>query len=205
VLANLDHAAGFTVDHCRVKDLPARLGDIEVYVSTWFPLGDQQALMIETALDNAQKLSHVLGEQGAIRCDHGAFESLRIECSLPLFDIDFNEENFPQEIDRDRVAISFTKGCYLGQETIARIDALGHVNQKIAGVRFFSADLPPVGAELSKGGVKVGKITSAAFSPRLNTPLALALVRREANSPGARLESTAGECEVISLPVASEC
>ena len=62
-------------------------------------------------------------------------------------------DNLPQEVGRDREAISFTKGCYLGQETVARIDALGHVNQRIVGVRFFGSDVPAVGARsLSHGG-----------------------------------------------------
>lgn len=139
-------------------------------------------------------------------CDHGyvavgspAFTAARIEAGVPLFGVDFDEHNFPQEVDRDREAISFTKGCYLGQETVARIDALGHVNQKIVGVRFSGAEVPAVGTELSKDGAKVGVVTSAAFSSRLSAPLALAMVRREANSAGTRLESSAGIGEVISL------
>ena len=53
---------------------------------------------------------------------------------------------------RDREAISFTKGCYLGQETVARIDALGHVNQRLVGVRFFGSDVPSGGMELTREG-----------------------------------------------------
>jgi folate-binding protein YgfZ len=120
---------------------------------------------------------------------------------MPSYGVDFNEENLPQEVGRDSEAISFTKGCYLGQETVARIDALGHVNQRLASVRFFGTDVPAVGTELTRGGRIVGSVTSAAISPKLGAPIALAMVRREGNSPGARLSSAAGECEVVALPV----
>jgi folate-binding protein YgfZ len=131
-----------------------------------------------------------------------AFTAARIEAGFPLFGVDFGEENFPQEVGRDPVAISFTKGCYLGQETVARIDALGHVNQRIAGVRFFGSDVPMNGTKLTLQGKEVGVVTSAAFSPKLGAPLALSMVRREANSPGTRLGSAIGECEVVALPLA---
>ena len=64
------------------------------------------------------------------------FDVARIEAGTPLFKVDFDDSNLPQEVGRDAEAISFTKGCYLGQETVARIDALGHVNQRIVGVQF---------------------------------------------------------------------
>ena len=85
-------------------------------------------------------------------CGTAAFDALRIESGTPLFGVDFDEENLPQEVGRDELAISFTKGCYLGQETVARIDALGHVNQQLAGVRFAGPDVPDAKAELTQGG-----------------------------------------------------
>ena len=130
-----------------------------------------------------------------------AFAAARIEAGFPLFGVDFNEENLPQEVGRDVQAISFTKGCYLGQETVARIDALGHVNQRLVGVRFVGSDMPAGGLELTRDGRIVGSVTSAAFSPKFGLPIALAMVRRESNSPGTRLDSAIGECEVVSLPV----
>ncbi len=131
-----------------------------------------------------------------------AFNAARIEAGVPLFHVDFDETNFPQEIGRDLAAISFTKGCYLGQETVARIDALGHVNQRLVGVRFFGKNELAPGMELSFADQMAGRVTSVALSPKLGAPLALALVRREANSPGTRLQSPAGEGEVIALPLA---
>jgi folate-binding protein YgfZ len=131
----------------------------------------------------------------------GAFDAARIAAGMPFYGVDLNEENLPQEVGRDRDAINFTKGCYLGQETVARIDALGHVNQRLVGLRFIASDVPAAGTEVTRDGRIVGSVTSAAFSPELDAPLALAMVRREANSPGTRLESAIGECETVSLPV----
>jgi folate-binding protein YgfZ len=139
--------------------------------------------------------------KGFVLASSQAFESARIEAGMPRYGVDFNEENLPQEVGRDSEAISFTKGCYLGQETVARIDALGHVNQRLAGVRFFGSEVPAADTELTREGRIVGSVTSAAFSPKLGAPIALAMVRREANSPGTRLNSPAGECEVVALPV----
>jgi tRNA-modifying protein YgfZ len=133
-----------------------------------------------------------------------AFLAARIEAGLPLFGIDFDESNLPQEIGRDREAISFTKGCYLGQETVARIDALGHVNQKIVGIRFLGSESPKPGAEVALRDAKVGEVTSAALSPKLGRPLALAMVRRAANAAGTKLQSLVGECEVVDLPAAAD-
>jgi folate-binding protein YgfZ len=142
-----------------------------------------------------------MSDRGFVVAGSEAFTSARVEAGLPLFGVDFGEQNFPQEVGRDREAVSFTKGCYLGQETVARIDALGHVNQRLVGVRFGGKEVPDPGLELMHSGKKVGQVTSVAFSPRSNAPLALAMVRREANAPGTRLESAVGDCEVVSLPV----
>lgn len=131
------------------------------------------------------------------------FEAARIEAGMPFYGVDFNEENLPQEVGRDAHAISFTKGCYLGQETVARIDALGHVNQRLTGLRFSGSNMPAAGTEVTRDGRVVGRVMSSAFSPKLEAPVALSMVRREANSPGTRLASAIGECEVVALPLAT--
>jgi folate-binding protein YgfZ len=115
--------------------------------------------------------------------------------------MDFDDRNLPQEVGRDAEAISFTKGCYLGQETVARIDALGHVNQQSAGVQFSGSDKPEIAAELTQAGRAVGHVTSVTYSPQLQAPLALAMLRREHMAVGSRLDSPVGQCEVVALPV----
>jgi folate-binding protein YgfZ len=168
---------------------------------------------------NAQVQQH-LQSTGAPKCSEAAWHTLRIESGVPLFGADFSAANLPQEIDRDRQAISFNKGCYLGQETIARIDALGHVNQKIVLVQFAAtatakgggaavpetgipetgiteAGIPQAGMELTVAGKNVGQVTSSCWSPHFGSPLALATVRRGSNATGNQLDSALGVATVI--------
>jgi folate-binding protein YgfZ len=134
-------------------------------------------------------------------CSCEALEIVRIEQGYPWFGVDISEDNLPQEVGRNLKAISFTKGCYLGQETVARIDALGHVNKTLCGVAFNGEALPTAGLELFAADKVVGQITSACWSPKLGRPLALAYVRRGQQTPGTKLTSSLGEAEVVALPV----
>jgi len=125
----------------------------------------------------------------------------RLEAGFPFFDRDITAENLPQEVGRDAQAISFQKGCYLGQETVARIDALGHVNRVLRGVKFDGPAVPPPATVLLAGGKEVGRVTSAAWSPRRRAPLAFAYLRQSAAKAGTRLESSTGPSEVVALPL----
>jgi folate-binding protein YgfZ len=117
-------------------------------------------------------------ELGLTEIDPAGFELLRIEAGTPVYGKDITEKNLPQEIGRDARAISFVKGCYLGQETVARLDALGHVNQIMRGLLLQQpAPVPEPGAPLEDEGKRVGVLTSRAFSPRLGVPVALGMVR----------------------------
>jgi folate-binding protein YgfZ len=114
-----------------------------------------------------------------------SFEIFRIESGLPLMHRDMDETNFPQECGLD-AALNFQKGCYLGQETMARIDAQGHVNRHLVGI---SADeMMSAGEKIFKDSKEVGRITSATQSFLLGKPFALGYVRREFNKPGERFE-----------------
>ena len=142
-----------------------------------------------------------LEDAGARLCQAEAVQAKRIEAGFPYFSRDITDENLPQEVGRDQQAISFTKGCYLGQETVARIDALGHVNKMLAGVRFQATEIPPPGTRLLAGDKEVGHVASACFSASLQAPLALAYVRRLHAKTGSNLESDLGPAEVIALPL----
>ncbi len=142
-----------------------------------------------------------LTKLGVRPCSAEAVEMLRIEQGWPLYGIDISEANLPQEVARDAAAISFTSGCYLGQETVARIDALGHVNRTLVGIALEGSEIPPAGTEFSQSGKVVGAVTSAAWSPKLEKPLALAYVRRGSNTPGVELDSAFGAGRVVRLPV----
>jgi tRNA-modifying protein YgfZ len=142
-----------------------------------------------------------LANAGAIPAGLDAFEAARIEAGTPLYGQDITEKNLPQEVNRDAQAISLNKGCYLGQETVARIDALGHVNKVLAGVRFQSEQAPPRGSELTADGGVVGTVTSATYSPRLQAPLALTSLRTGHAARGTKLTSQFGPAEVVALPL----
>src|SRR5262249_42719895 len=125
----------------------------------------------------------------------------------PVFGKDITDKNLPQEIGRDDRAISFVKGCYLGQETVARIDALGHVNQLLKGLRFGAeSPAPPSGSLLERDGKRVGVITSIAFSPTYNAPVALGLIRTTHAHAGTELlarnvdDASTIACTVSDLP-----
>lgn len=175
--------------------------DVASVLFPWQLINNALSRVFEVTATDIPALTGHLRERGLQFVESPALEAARIEAGVPLFGIDFTSENLPQEVGRDRQAINFQKGCYLGQETVARIDALGHVNQRIVGVCFFDNELPRAGTELKRNGATVGHVTSSIISPQLGAPLALAMVRREAVTPRTRLESAAGPCEVIELPL----
>ncbi len=132
------------------------------------------------------------GELGLVEAGPEMFEVLRIEAGTPVFGKDITEKNLPQEIGRDARAINFVKGCYLGQETVARLDALGHVNQILRGLVFEpGSGFAEPGAHLEGDGKNVGVVTSCAFSPVRNAPVALAIVRTSHMAPGTILRVVA--------------
>jgi folate-binding protein YgfZ len=133
--------------------------------------------------------------------DSQLWHALRIESGWPLFGVDFDGSNLPQEVGRDVQAISFRKGCYLGQETVARIDALGHVNKRLCTVRL-AGDAAPGDELLAEAPDRplVGHVTSASYSPRRDAWLALAMVRRGHNEPGAKLVCRDMSAEVVPTP-----
>jgi tRNA-modifying protein YgfZ len=161
------------------------------------------AYFIQVAAGDAPTVLTALQQAGAFHCEPAAVESARLESGVPLFGHDITPDNLPQEVARDEQAISFTKGCYLGQETVARIDALGHVNRLRVGLKIDSDMLPVRGTILQAGQQPVGHSTSAAWSPRLNSPLAMGYVRRTYASKGTKLLWASGMAEVIQFPLAS--
>jgi len=122
---------------------------------------------------------------GAIDDASQALHIARIEAGRPEWGIDMDDSMLAQEADLERLeAISFTKGCYTGQETVARVHYRGHVNRLLRGLRFSAAVLPPAGTTIvDEGGKEVGIVKSGAISPRHGV-IALGLVRREVE-PGA--------------------
>lgn len=127
------------------------------------------------------------------------FEMKRIASRFPIHGIDIGADNLAQEVNRDDAAISFKKGCYLGQETVARIDAMGHVNKKLVAVHWLSDQLPEqVPATIVVDGKEVGRITSLASID--GQYWGLAMIRRGMNALGTRIDSEIGSLEVADYP-----
>ncbi len=122
-------------------------------------------------------------------CGWTAFETARIEVGIPRFGVDMDETNLPLECGIEARAVSYAKGCYIGQEVINRIHSIGHVNRELRGLRLAddSQTLPTRGAKLFKEGKEVGHLTSVVFSPALKANIALGYVRREVNQIGNEL------------------
>jgi folate-binding protein YgfZ len=166
-------------------------------------LGDIPAFLlfsVKGLLDDTIGRLCALGCRDAV-VEYSALHIARVEAGYPLYGIDITEDNLPQEVTRNEQAISFTKGCYLGQETIARLDALGHVNRILTGLKFPEGANPQPGEVIMQGDKKIAQITSVAYSPKLQAPLALAYVRSIHATPGKRIPYGDGEAEVVKLPL----
>ena len=95
--------------------------------------------------------------------------------------------HLPQEVGRDPLTINFVKGCYLSQETVARLDALGHVNRIFKGLRFEGSAIPPGGTPLAFEGKGVGSVTSSGYSIGWGAPIGVGYVRVAQSTAGTRL------------------
>ncbi len=178
----------------------ASLRGLDVHV--WrVELTKPNSFLVRAMRAELPRLWSTLTAAGARACGQEALEAARIEAGSPYYEQDITDQNLPQEVARDDRAISFVKGCYIGQETVARIDSRGHVNKTLVGMRIEGRNVPPAGLELTHDGRAVGHVTSAAFSPKLDSPLALGYVRRGLNEARTTLDSPLGRATVVTLPV----
>lgn len=134
-----------------------------------------------------------------------AQETLRVEAGIPLYGVDFTEENLLLEVGLDQ-SVSFTKGCYLGQEVVERIRSRGHVNRRLCGVALEGDSPVNAGDVISAAGKTAGTVTSSVMSPRLNRPIALGYLGKDFWSPGTQVAVRSGAAErpgtVAALPFA---
>jgi folate-binding protein YgfZ len=160
---------------------PYHCGRLDILGSPWsqnVPIVDPFCML--AIIDNERYGAFVdqLHQAGATKVSAETIEVARIEHGFPKFAADISDANLPQEIDRDELAISFTKGCYLGQETVARLDALGHVNKKLVSLKFSNSHIPEVGSKIeNQDANEVGVVTSACYSPKYNSGIGIGMVR----------------------------
>ena len=157
---------------------------------------------IHVDLERADELMRALTAAGAAVLDPAEADAIRIEAGIPAFNRDMNEETIPLEAGIQSRAISFTKGCYVGQEVIIRVLHRGHgrVARKLVGLTLEGEAAPSAGAAVSADGRDVGHVTSSALSPALKRPIALAYVHRDFVAPGTAVSVGGARGEVTALP-----
>jgi len=182
-----------------------------------FGLPGAELLLPREALEPAwQALGAAVRARGGSPIGYRAINMLRLEAGIPWYGADFDEHQIPQEAGIESTHISFTKGCYTGQEIVERVRSRGHVNRRLAGLAFSAAEVPKPGTAIfaaarsadgtaSARPIEAGHVTSAAFSPSLGKAIGMAFLRREYLAPGTKLvfESERGKAsaEVIELPL----
>jgi folate-binding protein YgfZ len=141
-----------------------------------------------------------LRSAGIESCSFETFEIGRVEQGIPRFGVDMDENTLaPEALGAN--AISYSKGCYIGQEVIARIRTYGQVAKALRGLRFHaSAPVANAGDKITHEGKEVGWISSAVFSPKLARAIALGYVRKECNQIGARVTVGDAGAEIVELP-----
>jgi glycine cleavage system T protein len=149
---------------------------------------DLEILLPADALNTAWERLMEAGARYGIKAVGGtAREALRIEAGLPKAGLDLNEEIVPPEANLEGKAFSLNKGCYPGQEVVARMDTYGNIRRKLVGFLLKDPTVPPHGAKLFSGDREVGWISSATRSPKLNAVIAFGFPLRDFSESGMEL------------------
>src|SRR5580704_9178177 len=131
---------------------------------------------------------------------YAALNALRLEQGVPWFGYDFGEKQIPHEAGLQDSHISYTKGCYTGQEIVERVRSRGQVNRTRVTLKIDATDLPAANTSLVSDGKEFGYITRAAFSPVLNAIIAAAYLRREKSAPNSQLTLPTGAIATVITP-----
>jgi folate-binding protein YgfZ len=135
---------------------------------------------------------------GATAIDHGTWDVVRTEAGIPVYGVDIDETTTLPELGEK--GISYDKGCYIGQEVVAKVKYIGHVNRRFVGLVLSGNDLPELRSPIRRGGKEMGYVTTTLFSPGLNKPIALGFVSRAAAAPGTEVEVGKQVATVVDLP-----
>jgi len=135
--------------------------------------------------EQADRIIRELTVIGTTAVDRGTWDVIRTEAGLPIFGVDIDESTVMPELGDH--GISYSKGCYVGQEVVAKVKYIGHVNRRFCGLIVNDADiaaLPEAKSVIRRKDKDVGYITTSLFSPGLNAPIALGFVNRSAAAAG---------------------
>ena len=152
-------------------------------------------------IESSQRIRLSEGLAEATQVSLKSLNMLRLEAGTPWYGTEIDGTNLPQELRRDEQAISFKKGCYLGQETVAKIDAIGHVNRFFVGLRLAINEVPQLPCDIFQQENRVGELRSCAWSPKLNSLLGIGFVKRQMAEIGTTVSLSGKSAEVIALPV----
>jgi folate-binding protein YgfZ len=170
------------------------VGGIDVRVVRASEVGGP-GFVLHVPASAAPRVWDALVAGGAVPCGMEAVEGRRVEVGVPRVGLDMDEQVIALEVPVED-AISSTKGCYLGQEVIARGTARGHVNRRLTPLRL-EGPLPPRDAPLARDGKEVGRLTTVAYAFGLGAPAALGFVRREHWEPGTELAVRSGHAVTL--------
>jgi folate-binding protein YgfZ len=155
--------------------------------------------------DAAAAVRAALASAGAVSASAADVEAVRVERGRPLFGADLDADTIPLEAGLDERAISRSKGCYVGQEVIVRVQDRGHgrVARRLVGLTFdATVPVPAAGSAIRAGDREIGRVTSAVWSPSLARPIALGYVHRDFVEPGTHVQADGADAVVTRLPIA---
>ncbi len=180
----------------------ARLADRDVTLVRCDDIG-VAGVSVLAARDDAEAVHRALAAAGATPASAADVDAVRVESGRPWFLIDMDTDTIPLEAGLEARAISRSKGCYVGQEVIVRVQDRGHgrVARRLVGLVFDADDdLPAAGDAVRSGDRDLGRVTSAVWSPSLARPIALAYVQRDFVEPGTRVTVDGTAAAVAALP-----
>jgi len=184
----------------------ANVGGIHCRVSKRSPGGVAGAEFV-VERGSAEELWKILAEAGRTEgggpVGYKALNTVRLELGVPWFGYDFGEKQIPHEAGLQESHISYTKGCYTGQEIVERVRSRGQVNRVRVSLKFDAKEPPAARTPLLAEGKEAGFVTRTGFSPAANAWIGMGYVRREKSPAGTVLEMGEGKATVIATPIAS--
>jgi folate-binding protein YgfZ len=186
--AALENLAELSIHEVTVGNAPCHL----VRRSHFGSLGAEFIARREHLQALWKSLLEIVREQGGEPVGMTALNTLRLEAGIPWFPEDFNDSVIPHEAALENSHISFSKGCYTGQEIVERVRSRGHVNRLRVSLQFSTTKPPAFGTRLRAADAEVGLITSAGFSPATKTAIGMGYLRRERTEPGSLAEFDGG-------------
>jgi folate-binding protein YgfZ len=160
------------------------------------------ALFLVASDAERDALIAAVGLAGGVVGDEVGWEALRLERGVPRFGVDFDDKMYPQEASLEKRAVSFDKGCYLGQEVVCMLELRGHVKRKLVSFVVEGEGAPASGETVTDGdGVEIGKVSSAVPSPTLGHTVGIAMIKLAHTAPGTELRIGTSHAHTVDLPV----